>query len=396
MTLLLCTAAGELLGSLPPFVVATPWWQETADVVAAAAAVHGIDVTVLRRVAAPADGRPPGGPVTYLAEVAVRPRTTLAAWPGSDPLAEQPHRLPWARPGGPAADVAWADAQLDRLGRPRTGKAVQIRTWNLSSIWRLPTGSGTAWLKVVPPFFAHEGQMLTRLAADVVPPLLAYDGGRVLLDHIPGDDRYVAALPELVLMVDLLVALQSEWRTGRPELDDLHLPDWRHPAVAHRFEDTYQRTAAELDAATRAGVEALLGSLDQRYADLASCGLPDTLVHGDFHPGNVRGSDGRLVLLDWGDCGVGHPLLDQAAFLSRIADDARAPVAAHWAQAWRAQVAGCDPQRAARLVEPLAALRQALVYRTFLDNIEPDEHVYHRDDPADWLRRAATAARHRP
>ena len=40
----------------------------------------------------------------------------------------------------------------------------------------------------------------------------------------------------------------------------------------------------------------------------------------------------------------------------------------------------------------LAALRQALVYRTFLDHIEPDERVYHRQDVPFWLRRALLEA----
>ncbi|MEO1248940.1 MAG: phosphotransferase, partial [Pseudomonadota bacterium] len=29
------------------------------------------------------------------------------------------------------------------------------------------------------------------------------------------------------------------------------------------------------------------------------------MVHGDFHPGNVRGDGNRLTLIDWGDCGIG-------------------------------------------------------------------------------------------
>ena len=44
---------------------------------------------------------------------------------------------------------------------------------------------------------------------------------------------------------------------------------------------------------------------------------------------------------------------------------------------------------AAELLAPVAALRQALIYRTFLDGIEPDERVYHASDPGTWLRRAA-------
>ncbi len=101
---------------------------------------------------------------------------------------------------------------------------------------------------------------------------------------------------------------------------------------------------------------------------------------------------GRLVLLDWGDCGVGHPLLDQAAFLERLAAPDRDVVRAQWAGLWRAAVPGSSPERAATLLEPVAALRQAVIYDQFLTQIEPDERVYHAGDPADWLRRAAALA----
>jgi aminoglycoside phosphotransferase (APT) family kinase protein len=112
-------------------------------------------------------------------------------------------------------------------------------------------------------------------------------------------------------------------------------------------------------------------------------------VHGDFHPGNVCGTEQSLVLLDWGDCGVGHPMLDQAAFLQRRTDAERAVLAGHWADAWRAAAPGSDPERAAQLIGPVAALRQAVIYRLFLDSIEDDEKVYHAADPPDWLRRTA-------
>ena len=39
------------------------------------------------------------------------------------------------------------------------------------------------------------------------------------------------------------------------------------------------------------------------------------------------------------------------------------------------------------MIEPVAALRQAVIYQGFLDRIEPDERIYHAKDPADWLRR---------
>jgi hypothetical protein len=312
----------------------------------------------------------------------------LAPWPG-DPNADEPLRQQWAKPGGPQADLAWAEWVLADRGSPLSGPADQVRTWNLSSLWRLPTGGGAAWLKVVPPFFAHEGAMLERLAGDVVPRVIATDGPRMLLDEIAGEDQYFAPLDRLMRMVPMLVGLQVEWVSRVDELLGMGLPDWRHPSLAALADGAAARTADQLDAETLATLTELLSGLDDRFAAVASCGIPDSLVHGDFHPGNVRGDDERLVLLDWGDCGVGHPLLDQAAFVERLSPTDRAAVEALWSDLWRGAVPGSDPERAAQLLEPVAALRQAVIYDMFLAAIESDERVYHATDPATWLRRAA-------
>lgn len=47
-----------------------------------------------------------------------------------------------------------------------------------------------------------------------------------------------------------------------------------------------------------------------RLAALDACGLGDTLVHGDFHPGNVRTDGATLSVIDWGDSFIGHPAFD--------------------------------------------------------------------------------------
>jgi aminoglycoside phosphotransferase (APT) family kinase protein len=149
-----------------------------------------------------------------------------------------------------------------------------------------------------------------------------------------------------------------------------------------------------LDPDERVRLRVLVDALPARFAAVAGCGIPDSVVHGDFHPGNTHGSteaDGRIVLLDWGDCGIGNPLLDQAAALASIRPEQRGPLRAHWARLWRTAVPGCDPDRAAELLAPIRALRQALVYQAVLDGIEPDERVYHSGDPAHWLRQASTS-----
>ena len=323
--------------------------------------------------------------MTYLAEVA-QP-VPADPWQGS--LDEQPLRHAFAKPGGPAVDLAWADFVLEKRGLARTGMPVQVRTWNLSSLWRIPTADRAVWLKVVPGFFAHEGALLARLAGEPVPVLLDHDGGRSLLAEIPGEDLYVAELPQLLEMVSILIGIQLSWRDRVDELLALGLPDCRELVLSAAIVDVVERTADELSAEDRAALARFVHSLPERFGQIAGCGIGDTLIHGDFNPGNFRGDGNALTLLDWSDSGIGNPLLDQPAFLISVPDDTRAPVRDHWLQQWRKAIPGSDPARAASLLGPIAAACQAVTYRNFLDRIEPAEAPYHRSDPASWLHRAA-------
>ena len=398
---------GTVLGQLPAFPVETPWWQEAQPVVAGARDRFGLEIVVLRLLDTELP-RPQGGGVTYLAEPRghVPPDIIHRLVPYDGRLDGHPLRLRWAAPGGPAQDLAWAEGVLRRRHLERVGHATQLRSWNLSSIWRLPLRDGAAWLKVVPPFFAHEGDILRRLQGGPVPRLLGHDGDRILLADIPGSDRHNAALAELLEMVSLLVDLQAAWIGRVDQLRSIGLPDWSGPMLASGITDVVERSAPTLPATVRAGLEGFIAGLTDRLAAIVACGLPDTIVHGDFHPGNVRGGvdlrgerDGgggsgthALTLLDWGDCGVGNPLLDQPAFLDRVPPEARVAVREHWAAEWRHQLPGSDPAEAGRLVAPVAAARQAFIYQRFLDHIEPSERRYHDADVPEWLARTAALA----
>lgn len=392
--LVLITREGDVLGVLPAIPVATPWWQDARPVVEAARETFGLEVIILRLLRASLP-RPQGGQVSYLAEIreplpnAVSAH--LAAW--TEPFTEDPRRMRWAAPGGPDADLRWALEVLRARGLEHLGPAEQVRTWNLSSIWRLPLRTGAAWLKVVPPFFAHEGDILRRLQGGPVPHLLGHDGDRILLADVPGHDRYDALLADLVEMVSSLVELQGGWVGRTDDLLSIGLPDWRAPALTLALTGVLARRASELAPDDRQVLETFVADLPGRFTAIEACGIPDAFVHGDFHPGNVRGAAGSLVLLDWGDCGVGHPMLDMSAFLDRIPPAAIPAVRDHWRRAWRTLVPGSDPDRAATLLAPVGALRQALIYEVFLEGIEPSEQPYHHDDPPEWLARAAALVR---
>ncbi len=397
VTLVLCTADGELLGAAAPFRVENEWWRDVEDVVAGARAALGAEVRVLRILDVPRDTDfPGGGHVTYLAEVDGRPheaplRAPLRAWP-DNPLLAHPNRLSYAEPGGHQRDLDWSRDTLAARDIAVTGPPVQVRTWNLSSIWRLATTVGPVWLKVTPPFCASEAAVMPLLDPDVVPTVLGAAPQRVLLADVPGQDQYDARGEDLRVMARMLIGLQAAWAGRVAELEGLEVLDKRPGAALPQIHSVVDRNRHELDDDTRRALDVLVDGLAERFAALEGCGIPDTLVHGDFHPGNVRGSAGRYRILDWGDCGIGNPMLDLRPSLEYFsAEDQRGAISI-WESEWSRQVPGCDARRAAELVRPLGPLFGAVVYQKFLDNIETTERPYHEGDPAHTLRLATSLA----
>ena len=232
---------GTVLGALPPLELEMPWWPEAHDVVAAARERFGVDVVVLRLLAAQSD-RPFGGAVTYLAEAARRPDVPVEPWP-ADVLADDPLRAPWATPGGPAALVRWAEELLEAQGITRTGPPEQMRSWNLSGIWRLPTTMGPVWLKAVPAFFAHEGDVIDWIGSPPAPVVLGHAPGRVLMAEVPGAPNHTTRGPALQPMVDMLTRLQQRAVGRIDELLAINVPDRRLPTMVARVESVVEHWA---------------------------------------------------------------------------------------------------------------------------------------------------------
>jgi phosphotransferase family enzyme len=390
VTVVLLDRAGALLGVLAPFEVALPWWQEVSDVDLAVRRRFALHVSVLRLLDAERP-HPPGGGVTYLAQL-MAPDTLSASErgqlvPASPELvrrALEPHplRAPWAQPGAPAQSLEWVQSELTSLGLGELVRAEQQRAWNLSTIWRVesgPSGEHISWLKQLPPFLVHEAAVLRWLGAHVpgvAPQLLAADAsGRQLLGDVPGSDRYDVGVDERALYAVELHGVQRLAADAQDELVRAGVPDRRGGELGRFIREWLGRSGVDLTS-----VRALLDALDGRVTALAACGLGDTLVHGDFHPGNVRSDGERAAILDWGDAFLGHPGFD----LLRLCDgcstsDADRLVRA-WCERWRALRPASAPERALDLLRLLAPLYGAAVFARFLAGIEPSEHKFHADD----------------
>ena len=220
--------------------------------------------------------------------------------------------------------------------------------------------------------------------------MIDFAPGRALmvdLDHAHNHElREPAALRA---MVTLLTGLQRRALHECDQLLAIGVPDRRLPTMITRIAAVVEEWGSSLTLEQRRAVASLVADLPARLSAVDSCGVPDTLVHGDFHPGNVAGRAGAFVILDWGDSFVGHPLLDELAFTQRL-DPATRRLAREWfVEDWRRTVPGSDPGRAAELLEPVVSLLAAVMYAGFCAGIEPGERAYHASDLVENLRRAA-------
>ena len=373
------TCGGTCVGEIGPFPVDVPWWAETEPVVAHLESVLRVPVVVLRLLRVDGSEGARGGHVRYHVEALEPP-----AEPGTCEFVDDDHplRLPWARAEGVRELFDWAAAHVTLTGRP-----VQRKTWNLSGLFRLPTAGGPVWLKAIPPFAAAELIAIRALAAvdpALVPAVVASAPGRLILGDVPGVDCWDASAETVAEVLHRFVRAQA-----RIVVPPAGLPDRRPKALRAAVDDLLDGpVGADLSRAELSAAR----SLQPRWDLLADCGLPDTLVHGDFHPGNWRRGDGAPVVLDLADAHLGNPVLDGLRAIDFLPAERHEVAADAWIAAWSAAAPGSRPADALRIAEPLAHLAYAVRSQEFLDNIEPSEHVYHHDDPVVSIRAAIACA----
>ncbi len=368
------TSGGTPVGAVGPFTVDAPWWAEVESVTAHLRAVLGVPAYVLRLVRVDGGQVPRGGHVTYHVEA---PGTTVPL-PPAPPLTDDPLRAHFATVDGLRDLFDWAHDALVRLGIAVTGPATQRKTWNLAALFRLPTERGQVWLKALPAFAADEARVMAAFAAvdrTLVPEVLASGDGKLLLTHLPGEDCWHAPEDVLSAGVHRYVAAQAA----------LAPPPW----LSHRDYPAEIDALFDRDLGLTADEVAAARALLPGWVELADCGLPTTVVHGDFHSGNWRSENGGPpAVLDFADAHVGTPVLDGLR-VTEFSNTARTPAAhAAWVSAWRAACPGSDPARALVVGAPLAQLYYAVRYQEFLDGIEASERIYHEGDPASCVRAA--------
>jgi aminoglycoside phosphotransferase (APT) family kinase protein len=345
----------------------------TAVLVAPQLEVHE-DPMVLLSVFA-SRGEPVDGTWTRIGDLAEDPEvvsalmSVAAVADGSTP---PPSRRPdWFRVDWYDEVEAWVDARLAEQGRRRTGPMEPIGNWWISVVTRVPCDpSPPVWFKAACPHF-HAEPALTRLVAQMdpehAPRLVAVDEDRawLLAEEMAGadEDRDIppglgaaAARVTATLQLRSLDHLADIEAAGVP-VRDLRTTSHQFEAVLDGSVELDQLSADEL-AAARAGRREVHAALEE----LAGLGIPDTLVHGDLHVGNIAHAGDALVLYDWSDAAVSHPFLDLVRLSERLPEDEQDRARAAYADVWRAALPEVDVDRALELVVSANTVYQTVTF----------------------------------
>jgi hypothetical protein len=394
-------------GALPGFRAASSW-------LAPADLVDGVGLPLPLIMLDTLHHRPDGEGARLLHAFAAQqpgPLPESARWAGMNELNDHPDgealrhllmedagllplpdlRPAWARRGWLSEVKAWMAAELARLDRTPVGDPEQLKHWSLAAVLRQPTDAGPVYFKAtMTPRFAREGSV-TRLLAGLfpqdMPEALAHDAARgwLLLAPFPKDALNDADLETQAAAMRRHAEVQLEAVNHLGALLAAGCEDRRLTRMRERL-PALLRESLELSLLTDAEREALLALEDTllvRMDALAACGLPETLLHGDLHLGNVAHAEGRFTFFDWTDAAVGHPFFDLITLHPPWTAD----------EAWPAlQTAYLAPWQARCGERPVAeALNHALVLGR-LFHAESYEAIYRAQEPrARWSLRGTAA-----
>jgi aminoglycoside phosphotransferase (APT) family kinase protein len=288
----------------------------------------------------------------------------------------------WMRPGWFERAAEWIDGALRAAGIEAAREIRQLRCWESSSVLLVRTASGLLYFKALPQSCRVESAVTAYLArhfADVVPAIVAVNSDRrwLLMKACPGrkleeigDTRVWerAARRYATLQVDCVRHVDALQRLGCPSrgLDELA----RSIEAVARDEAALRPGAA--DGLTHAEFARLAAAIPapQRYCDeLAACGVPDTIEHGDLWPGNIFADAASCAVIDWEDVAVAHPFFSLApltvgmmnAGLGQPASIARLEHA--YAAVFEAVAPASQVKRALELAQPLCFVEMAARYR---------------------------------
>jgi hypothetical protein len=228
---------------------------------------------------------------------------------------------PFAKAGWMDDLVAWMEPHLRPLRLSLTGSFEQLNASPFFSLIRFETNGVPVWFKAVGEPNLREFEITKRLAESYpqyLPRVIAtrpeWHGWLMLEAEGKRPDRNTP-LDQWQRIAETLAHLQLECIGKATQFLEIGCKDVRIVTLIQRI-DSFVESMNELMQAqpveppnrlTRSELKELESKLKYACHRTELAGVPDSLLHGDFNPGNVRVSQHSCVFLDWAEGCLGHP-----------------------------------------------------------------------------------------
>lgn len=311
-------------------------------------------------------------------------------------------RSPWARRGWYGQAAVWIEKALEQAGHPLTAPLAIVRNWGLSYVMKAHTSGGVFFFKTVAPLplFVNEAKTtreLTELFPQHILTPVAMDAGRdwmliPALEHVVGWNGSINQRSGFLRQfARLQITAVSHLNTlSAASLQDRRI-EWTSTQIEPLLTHEYCQQALTPEEIT--DLVNLIPFLQNLCAELAEGPIPQTLVHGDLHGGNVGVQNGSFIFFDWTDACITHPFFDMLDILfeedTAVQTELRDAYLAEWTdfapmpqllQIWQ-------------MTEIGAAIHHGLSYLHILLNLERHSQSDMGEMIPFWLRKILTLSK---
>jgi hypothetical protein len=316
-----------------------------------------------------------------------------------DKLSEAPaaNRPAWFERGWFAQVEAWISDVLVSTGYRLLRPPEQFKQGAISAVVRTETTSGAMYLKVAValPLFGNEPQLtmaLGQLYPDLIQEPLAIDAEKrwMLTADIGTELRESKPPPEMMeQVIKKLARLQIASAGQIDTLFAVGCLDRRIDVLAGQIDAllTDEDCVRSFNADERATWQGSGDALKELCQQLKGYAIPNTLVHGDFHAGNIALDGEHIRFFDWTDACVTHPFFDLSVLVDLDGTGQGEALRDAYLAEWSAYEAPERLQEAFAIGYILGALHQVVSYSGIVKGIAADQRTDWEDGAPFWARR---------
>jgi hypothetical protein len=303
-------------------------------------------------------------------------------------------RSPWARRGWFVEVRDWIGAQLEGIDRVE-----QVKSWGMSCVLRVRISEGNYYFKASTrrALFADEPRVTQALATrfpSLIPRPVQVDAERgwMILADIGTNLRDATLnISQWKQLIQKYAELQHELALE---------PDWvLNAGCLDRRQHVLETQLRELlSAETNVISQEQLRTLRETQAawthhlsKLSASSIPDSLVHGDWHPGNIAVKDGVSRIFDWTDACLSHPFFDILGMFDELEDvfdeETRQALLETYLGTWTGFASLEEMRAVVPSIRVALCLHQVVTYWKILEGLEPTARHEVAKGLEYWLRR---------